>query len=113
MSDDEARQRWCECPFFVLGVSADATRTEIERAAQKLLAEIAIGRSGALTYPTPFGPRPRTESLVRAAAAELRDPRRRIAHELWARVELDDAALRPATTWPDILDRLGFGRSRR
>jgi hypothetical protein len=34
-------------------------------------------------YTTPVGARARTPELVRAAMAELRDPARRLAHELW------------------------------
>ena len=78
-------RRVLENPFFVLGVPHDAPRADIERAAQRLLAEIALGREASLTYTTPLGPAPRTADLVRAAVGELRDPARRLLHELRAR----------------------------
>ncbi|MFO0684076.1 MAG: hypothetical protein U0234_18635 [Sandaracinus sp.] len=111
MSSDEARRRWCECPFFVLGVAVDAPRAEIERSAQRLLAELAVGREKAKTYWTPFGPRERTPELVRAAVAELRDPEKRLAHELWARVEPASATPPEGARWEGALEQLGLGRS--
>ncbi len=72
-------------PFFVLGLSCDASRIELEREAQKLLGMIELGFPGALTYATPLGPRPRTAEAVRAAVATLRDPYQRLMAELWAR----------------------------
>jgi hypothetical protein len=72
-------------PFLVLAVAPSAEIGEMERQAQRLLAELAAGLDGARRYPTPFGARERTPELVRAAIAELRDPARRLAHEWWAR----------------------------
>ena len=72
-------------PFFVLGLSPDASRIELEREAQKLLGMLELGFASAQTYATPLGPRPRTPELVRAAVAALRDPYRRLVAELWAR----------------------------
>ncbi len=72
-------------PFFVLGISPDASRIEIEREAQKLLGMLELGFADATTYATPLGPRPRTAEMVRAAVAQLRDPYRRLVAELWAR----------------------------
>jgi hypothetical protein len=72
-------------PFFVLGVSADASRIEIEREAQKLLGMLELDFADAKTYATPLGPQPRTAEAVRAAVAALRDPFRRLVAELWAR----------------------------
>lgn len=74
-----------ENPFFVLGVTSDASRIEVERQAQKLLGMLELGFAEALTYDTPVGPRERTAELVRAAVAALRDPYRRLVAELWAR----------------------------
>jgi hypothetical protein len=91
-STAEAIARWQGNPFFVLDVRADCTRAEAERAGEKLLALLGVGASGAKTYATPFGPRERTADAVRAALAEIRDPSRRIAHEVWARVPSADAA---------------------
>lgn len=74
-----------ENPFFVLGVSPDASRIEVEREAQKLLGMLELGFAQAQTYATPLGPRPRTAEAVRAAVAALRDPYERLVAELWAR----------------------------
>ena len=72
-------------PFLVLAVAPAAGIGDIERQAQRLLAELAAGLDRARRYPTPFGARERTAEMVRAAIAELRDPARRLAHEWWAR----------------------------
>jgi hypothetical protein len=72
-------------PFFVLGLSPDASRIEIEREAQKLLGMLELGFADAKTYPTPSGPHARTSEGVRAAVAALRDPYQRLVAELWAR----------------------------
>jgi hypothetical protein len=74
-----------ENPFFVLGLSPDASRIEIEREAQKLLGMLELDFADARSYPTPLGPQPRTPEAVRAAVAALRDPYRRLVAELWAR----------------------------
>ena len=111
MSDRDDRLRaWTESPFFVLGLPPDAPRPEVERAAQKLLAELALGRGTATTYATPLGPRTRTADLVRAALAELRDPRKRLLHELRARMPVGELPVRRALV-PDVLGALGW-RSR-
>jgi hypothetical protein len=72
-------------PFFVLGISTEASRIEVEREAQKLLGMLELGFAEARSYATPLGPRPRTAEMVRAAVAALRDPYRRLVAELWAR----------------------------
>ena len=77
--------RLVENPFFVLGLSPDASRIEIEREAQKLLGMLELDFADAKTYATPLGPQPRTAELVRAAVAALRDPYRRLVAEVWAR----------------------------
>jgi len=74
-----------ENPFFVLGVSTDATRAQLEREAQKLLGMLELGFAGVQRYATPLGARARTPDAVRAAVATLRDPQQRLAAELWAR----------------------------
>jgi hypothetical protein len=73
-----------ENPFFVLGVGPEAPRAVVEREGQKLLAMLEVGLTKAKTYETPLGPRARTPELVRWALAELRQPERRLVHELWA-----------------------------
>jgi hypothetical protein len=72
-------------PFFVLGLTPDASRIETEREAQKLLGMLELGFADAGTYQTPLGPRQRTAEAVRAAVATLRDPYKRLLAELWAR----------------------------
>jgi len=74
-----------ENPFFVLGISVDASRIEIEREANKLLGMLELDFADARSYATPLGPRPRTSEAVRAAVAALRDPYQRLVAEVWAR----------------------------
>ncbi len=85
-----------ENPFYVLELSPDCSRAEIERAAARLTGMLTLGLGQAATYPTPLGPQPRTVERVRAAAAFLRDPARRLLYEMWASISpnatLDDAA---------------------
>jgi hypothetical protein len=111
-------ERVTENPFLVLGLARTATRMEIEREAQKLLGMLELGLAAAATYHTPLGPRPRTHELVRAAAALLRDPVRRLAAELWiapahsARPEPGPggAESKAPAPWPDALARAGWRR---
>ena len=84
-------------PFFVLGLSAEASRIEVEREAQKLLGMLELGFAEAATYATPLGPQLRTAEMVRAAVAALRDPYQRLVAELWAR---HAPPARPATEPP-------------
>ena len=72
-------------PFLVLGLHPEASAGDTERQGEKLLAMLAAGLDEARRYSTPFGARERSPELVRAALAELRDPRRRLRHEWWAR----------------------------
>jgi hypothetical protein len=87
-------------PFFVLGVTAEASRIEVEREAQKLLGMLELGFAEARTYETPVGPRERTAEMVRAAVAALRDPYRRLVAELWARHAPPPRAAAPARDGP-------------
>ena len=48
---------------------------------------LELGLVEAETYDTPFGVRPRSADAVRLAMAELRDPDRRLLHELWAAMD--------------------------
>jgi hypothetical protein len=97
-------------PFYVLGLRPEATRVEIERQGAKLLGMLELKLKSAMTYPTPLGPSERTADKVRQAMAELRDPERRLGHELWAR--LDPALAAPpdaepfdAADAPEYMDR--------
>jgi hypothetical protein len=132
MSDEAAI---VDNPFRVLGLAPTATTREVEREAAKLLGMIELGVGDVGSYPTPLGPRPRTAEAVRAAAAALRDPRRRLAAELWIGGALDggdgpagggiagdrdggsgngggaraEPAADPIVRWPDALRTSGWG----
>lgn len=71
-------------PFFILGLTPEASRAQIEREGQKLLSMLQVGFGEASHYHTPLGPQRRTAEMVRHAMAELRDPSRRLCHEVWA-----------------------------
>ena len=73
-------------PFWVLGLPATASRAELERAGQKLLAQLAVGAQAARWAETPGGPLERDEALVRDALARLRDPEQRLIAELLSAV---------------------------
>jgi hypothetical protein len=81
----DAPARWRQNPFFVLGLSPECSRADVERTGQKLLALLAIESGTAKQWKSPVGPGIRTADAVRAAMAELRDPERRVIHEAWAR----------------------------
>lgn len=85
-----------ENPFYVLGLRPDATRTEIEREGQKLLGMLELSLQSAARYVTPMGTFERTADKVRRAMAELRDPERRLEHEMWARLDPGGAKAAPA-----------------
>jgi hypothetical protein len=96
----DPRARFLENPFHVLGLSPGATRAEIEAEGQKLLAMLALKMSAAALYPTPVGDGVRTESLVRTALSELRDPVRRALHERWASLPAEPAVAPPRPPAP-------------
>lgn len=81
----ELRARVLDNPFFVLELDPECSRAEVERAGQRLLAMVELGLAGADRYPTPFGQGRRDAAKIREAMAELRDPQRRLLHELWMR----------------------------
>jgi hypothetical protein len=125
----KATARLRENPFFVLGVPVTASRIEIEREAGKLLGMLELGLAPAQRYASPLGWHPRTPDLVRAAVATLRDPRRRLLAEAWARhltvvaepppaegaaAEADalDDRDAPAPGWEDARARLGWAGGR-
>lgn len=95
--------------FLVLGLKPGATRAEAERAGQKLLAQLTIGAASATTYTTPWGPRPRDESLVRLALASLRDPSQRILAEFWAESAGEASEPAPLQGWNEALASIGWG----
>ena len=77
-------ERFVANPYFVLELEPSASLLEIERAGQKLIAQLTIGAMSSKTYASPFGPQPRDESVVRSAVARLRDPNERILCAFWA-----------------------------
>ena len=110
-------------PFFVLELPVTAGPREVEREAQRLLGMLELGLAAAATYPTPMGPMVRRAEDVRAAAAALRDPRRRLVAELWASGlggpdtgsgsdtgSNTGSGSDPGTGWPDALALAGWGR---
>ena len=108
----DPRARLTDNPFHVLAVTPGATRAEIEEAGQKLLAMLALKMSAAAVYPTPLGHAVRSDELVRASLAELRDPAKRLVHELWGQLPADTVAPadQPAQAAPpvDVLAALGW-----
>jgi len=107
--------RLTENAFYVLGLPPTATRQEVEREGQKLLAMLELGLAEAQRYATPLGTATRTAEAVRAAMAALREPATRFQHELWAQLP-PDTAPRPESTpaagtpWPEAVERLGWAR---
>ncbi|PRP99905.1 hypothetical protein [Enhygromyxa salina] len=99
---DAAWQRLAHNPFYVLELRPDCSRADVERQGQKLIGMLELELSGALRYRSPLGEHPRSSQLVRAAMAELRDPNRRLLHELWA--TLDPTSPGPAAPADDGLD---------
>jgi hypothetical protein len=75
--------RLLDNPFYVLELAPDCSRAEVERAGQKLLAMLELDLAGAQGYASPLGSGRRDAAKVREAMAELRDPQRRLFHELW------------------------------
>jgi hypothetical protein len=120
MSRADPRECIAENPFYVLGLPVTCSRIEVEREGQKLLGMLEIGLSAAGSYRSPLGVHPRTPELIRAAMAELRDPQRRLNHELWAALpspapaaaaaEAPAAAPADAAPWPEALAALGWRR---
>ena len=96
-------------PFLVLAVTPTASRMEVERAGQKLLAQLAIGAASALTYATPFGPQSRDEALVRQALATLRDPQQRVVLEFWAESAVVTPPPEALPGWDEAPASIGWG----
>ena len=120
-----AIERIRDNPFYVLGLRPDATRQAIERQGTKLLGMLELKLTSAAAYPTPVGRAERTPEKVRSAMAELRDPARRLDHEIWARLDpealpaaepsptpgdddLSPRAPRALDPWPEALTALGW-----
>lgn len=116
-----ARERLAHNPFYVLELRPDCSRAEVERAGQKLIGMLELELSAAHSYRSPLGRHRRSPELVRMAMSELRDPNRRLLHELWATLEpshdgvedagpTDDKRDSASDTSPfPALHALGFG----
>ena len=113
MSDIDPLAAWRANPFFVLELKTDATRADVERAGQRLLAKFGIDSAGIADYDTPLGKGVRDADMVRQALAALRDPAQRVACELWAGLAPIHAG-RPHTQgagetgWEDAQHALGW-----
>jgi hypothetical protein len=109
MGSRSARELVVQNPFYVLDVSVNATRTEVERAGQRWLAQLGVGAQAAQFYRTPLGEFERTPDLVRQSLAELRDPGTRLTYEIW-RSEFDAAAVTPSmrTDYEEALRVIGW-----
>lgn len=89
-------ERIAENPFYVLGVATTASRTDLEREGNKLLSMLQLDLKESKTYRSPVGEHVRTAEAVRAAMAELRDPKRRLVHELLASLPVSVSVPKPA-----------------
>jgi hypothetical protein len=115
LNDNHALVAWSTNPFFVLEVGTDASRAEIERTGQRLLALLSINTKSASQYTTPFGTFTRDADSVRQALASLRDPKQRIICELLADVkqvnnELKQHYAKQSPVWEDAESALGWFR---
>ncbi len=116
---NHAKKRIADNPFYVLELSPDCSRMEVEREGHKILGMLSLGLSGADSYRTPLGTMDRTSDNVRVAMAELRDPDKRLGHELWARGGVGDVTYEAAPPevestaqppWHDAWQASGFKR---
>ena len=111
-------ERIAENPFYVLGVATTASRTDVEREGSKLLSMLQLDLKESKRYRSPVGEHPRTAEAVRAAMAELRDPRRRLVHELLASLPVTVAvptatdAKKSELKWPRAPMVFGYGPER-
>lgn len=123
MTTGDGLRRLADNPFYVLGLRPAATAVEVEREGQKILGMLELNLAGARSYRTPVGQQERDAEKIRHAMSELRDPARRLVHELWARLpadavlELGDPETFAedqrafAAPWADALAALGWSRS--
>jgi hypothetical protein len=102
------RAELAQNPFFVLELSTNASRMDVERAAQRLLSLLAIGASAAKRYQCPLGVFDRDEDAVRQAGATLRDPKRRLAWEFWAELPGELTTGESIAAWPEALRSIAW-----
>ncbi len=84
-------------PYFVLGLSPEASVAEIERTGKKLLGLLDIGSERAQHYECALGTFPRDATLVRESLAALRDERKRAKWSFEASLLRSDAEAPPST----------------
>jgi len=72
-------------PYFVLELEVPATRADVERQKNKLVALFEVSPARAARYLTPFGELTRTVDDVRRAAKTLEEARQRLWCGLWAK----------------------------
>lgn len=111
VSARDPSRRIADNPFYILALPPDCSRLEIEREGQKWLGMLEVGLSAARHYWTPLGAMERTTHKVREAMAELRDPERRLRHELWARLAPEHVGDAPGVE-PTGKDAPGFADAR-
>jgi hypothetical protein len=115
MSGTAIHERLLRNPFFVLELGPECSLREVERIGQKWLGLLRIGSQQAVAYATPVGTGQRDEELVRWAMSELRDPERRLIHELWARTGMvtdqdtaEDQQIRSLPAWNGARRQMGW-----
>jgi hypothetical protein len=96
-------ERVTQNPFYVLELPLAASRSEVERAGQKLLALLGVGSAAARRYRTPAGEFERTEDLVRTSLGRLRDPGERVLWELWVCQDAVDTAAATSASFEPAL----------
>lgn len=100
--------------FYVLELSPECSAMDVEMAGQKLLAMLEVGMADAQTYSTPMGPQDRDAERVRAAMAQLRDPKSRVVHELWAHLPAEPLPLAAEDPldgpWREAFKAMGWKR---
>lgn len=112
MSAPTARELVTQNAFYVLNLPVSATRAEVERVGQRLLAQLGVGAAAVKVYRTPLGEFERTADLVRSAVSELRDPPLRLRHEIWrSEFASQSAHTPPSGAYPDAAAVIGWRNS--
>ncbi len=118
MKQSTLAAKLAENPFYVLGLSTTCSRAEVERQGQKWLSMLALNLAEAASYLTPLGAQTRTSELVRQAMSELRDPEKRLVHELLATLPAQVICAEsvpveaPVDRWSAAPKVFGFGPAR-
>ncbi len=96
-------------PFWILQLTPVASNKDIEKAFNRILAEITMEIPGAEVYPTPKGDQTRDEFSLREARNLLQTPEKRALAEIWyiapqqATPEKDSAIETPDLDWKQLL----------